>query len=246
MSQFAIRLSALTVCAAALVVIPAVTPAEAAGSICMSRSTGGTASTSAPPGRLVRRSRLPDTTLRPSRFARPSARASTARYGRRRLRTIPIGKLPVLKATDSGWARRTLARERRATSLSCYFRLREFRKHHLCIARQPSRSGHTSGDVKTRRQNREERPDADYRFPGPRLRGQHAEAALAHRAELARSRHGRRDGGGDGQGRRRRRDLHLGFFDVPLRRELCGRGGARPSQPDGDRQAGRSGRSGGR
>ena len=85
----------------------------------------------------------------------------------------------------------------------------------------------------------------DHRFPGPRLRGEHAEATLAQCAELAASRDRRRDGGGDGQGRRRRRDLHLRLFHVPLRRQLCGGGATRPSRQFRHRQAGRPGRSGG-
>jgi hypothetical protein len=36
----------------------------------------------------------------------------------------------------------------------------------------------------------EELPNDDYRFPSPRLRGEHSEATLAQCAELARSRYG--------------------------------------------------------
>jgi hypothetical protein len=84
-----------------------------------------------------------------------------------------------------------------------------------------------------------------HRFPGPCLCGQYAGAALVPGAELARSRHRRRDGRGDGQGRRRWRDLRVSVFYVPIRRQLCGRGAESPSRPVRAGQAGRPGRSGG-
>src|SRR5947208_6651085 len=54
-------------------------------------------------------------------------------------------------------------------------------------------------------------PPNDHRFPSPRLCGKHPPATLVQGAELAPARHGRRDGGGDGQGRSRRRDLRFAF-----------------------------------
>ena len=167
MSQFAIRLSMLTVCATALVVISAGTPARRPESICMSRSTSGTASSSARPGRLVRRRRLPDTTLRPSRFARPSARASTARYGRRRLPTIPIGKRP---GTEGQMPKARIGRPRPigCMAMGASFNLAPAKLHWFCPAKYsqaPSLHGasafalwtHPSGNVKTRPKS-EERP----------------------------------------------------------------------------------------
>ena len=88
-------------------------------------------------------------------------------------------------------------------------------------------------------------PANDHRLPGPRLCGEYPAAAVVQGAKLAPARHGRRDGGGDGQGRRRRRDLRLAVFDVPVRRQLR-RGSAKgPSRPVRAGQAGQPGRSGG-
>ena len=70
--------------------------------------------------------------------------------------------------------------------------------------------------------------------------GEHGEASVAQHAELARSCHGRRDGGGDGQGWRRRRDLHLRFACTSMT-PLCGGDASRPSRPVRHGQAGRPG-----
>src|SRR6185369_10186981 len=96
--------------------------------------------------------------------------------------------------------------------------------------------------VRKTKKAKEEDPDGNYRLTSPRLRGEHAEAAVAQRAELAAARHRRRDGGGDGQGRRRRRDLHLRLLALPVRCELRRRGAEEAPRPHGHREAGRSGR----
>src|SRR5271169_6535358 len=58
----------------------------------MSRSIAGTGNISVRRGQWDRRSPRLDPTRRPNRFARPLAKASTARYGRLPMRTILIGK----------------------------------------------------------------------------------------------------------------------------------------------------------
>ena len=94
MSQLAIRLSAITICATALLVVPVFTSAEAAsGTLHVHvKSTGGIGVTPVGPpasrGHLLR--------LMPSqgRSAPASAEASNARYGRLRSPTILTGRSP--------------------------------------------------------------------------------------------------------------------------------------------------------
>ena len=88
--------------------------------------------------------------------------------------------------------------------------------------------------------NKVESGHADHRRAGACLRAQSSWPAVACRAGGAARGHRRANGRGDGRKRRRRRDPDFGVHDVPLRRELCGRGAQPLSAPVRADQAGRS------